>query len=258
MARSTEPLPPLRRVAVSEGIANAHKLYENVTQGAIVIGTTALSFATQKLLVNVRDFGAAGDAKQVSDGAMTNGSKTLTCSTSSPFASTDVGKWVRVTGADTAGADLFTTISGYTSSSVVTLLAQANTTVSSKVVVFGTDDAGAFQTALNALAGTGVSLQIPAGSYVIRGAGADGTPLTMPSNVTIEGNPGAVLVGLLRPTGQATQAVFVADKVDGSFSSTIYAANTPGTNTVQISTAPGGGIATLIGNIVSLRTASLS
>jgi polygalacturonase len=61
MARCTEPLPPNRNIAVSEGTTNAHALLAIVTQGAISLGTTPLSISAQKLVVSVRDFSAKGD-----------------------------------------------------------------------------------------------------------------------------------------------------------------------------------------------------
>jgi hypothetical protein len=61
MVRTTEPLPPLRRVAVSQGTVNAHCLFELVNQGAVVLGTTGIDFSSQKTAFNVRDFGAIGD-----------------------------------------------------------------------------------------------------------------------------------------------------------------------------------------------------
>lgn len=63
---------------------------------------------------------------------------TLTCSPSAPFSAGDVGKTIVVEGAGLAGADLFTTIEEYTSSSVVALAAGCGTTVAGTPVHFGT------------------------------------------------------------------------------------------------------------------------
>jgi len=90
------------------------------------------------------DFGFVGDLVTVFDGAMTSTSATLTCATSTPFASTDVGKRVTVARAGASGAQLTTTISAFTSSSVVTLAATAGTTTSGACgVSFGTDNTAA-------------------------------------------------------------------------------------------------------------------
>lgn len=96
-------------------------------------------------------YGAKGDGKVRSDGAMTSGSATLTCATSTPFASTDVGKVVMVKGAAATGVTtLVTTITGFTDSGHVTLGASASTTVSGAIVMWATDDTSAIQSAINA------------------------------------------------------------------------------------------------------------
>lgn len=71
-----------------------------------------------------------------SDGAMskTTNPQQLTMSTSHPFTPAMVGQTISVSGADLSGATLYTTISSYTSSSVVTLAIPALTTVSGATV----------------------------------------------------------------------------------------------------------------------------
>ncbi len=95
-------------------------------------------------------YGAKGDGKIVTDGAMTSGSAVLACTTSTPFASTDVGKYVLVWSAKTSSSYLFTQISGFTDSGHVTLNTTATNTVSGVGVLFGTDDTVAIQSAVNA------------------------------------------------------------------------------------------------------------
>jgi hypothetical protein len=107
---------------------------------------------------NVRNYGALGNTKQVI-GSINSGSHTLTI-TQSVFTSGDVGKAITVYGAGvsatvvmgvpTAITPLTTTISGYTSSTVVTLAAAATTTVSNPGttnVNYGTDDSTAIAAA---------------------------------------------------------------------------------------------------------------
>ncbi len=72
---------------------------------------------------------------KVSDGAITNGDKTYTSNTAQ-FTSGDVGKWIIVKGAGTAGADLSTTIASYTSAIEVELTDSASTTVTNAVTTF--------------------------------------------------------------------------------------------------------------------------
>ncbi|GEM_PF-4673540 len=81
-------------------------------------------------------------SEEINDGVMTSGSPTLTCNTSLPFVLGDVGKTIVVHGAGTSGADLITTITGYTSAGVVTLGANAATTVSNARVRFGLQSLG--------------------------------------------------------------------------------------------------------------------
>ena len=151
---------------------------------------------------NAKDFGAQGNGIQVSDGAMSASSSVLTCSTSQPFKSTDVGKSITVTNgtnlwneagvyADGTYQQLVTTITGYTSASQVTLAAPCTHAggVTGMNVLFGTDDTTALQNALAAAAASGGTLSIPQGVYcvsanlgasnasglIVQGAGATAT-----------------------------------------------------------------------------------
>jgi hypothetical protein len=99
----------------------------------------------------VSSYGAKGNGRLVTDGAMTSTQTTLTCATSTPFVSTDVGKSVLVQGAaSAASATLVATITGFTSASQVTLSAAAGATVAGAYVVFGTDDTTAINSAVTA------------------------------------------------------------------------------------------------------------
>lgn len=115
-------------------------------------GTLTASGGIGAWTFDVRDYGAVGDGQVVTDGAITSGQATLTCATSKPFKPSDVGKAIMVKGALTSGATtLVTTITGYTSSSVVTLGANAtNTIASGGMVMWATDDTAAIQSAINA------------------------------------------------------------------------------------------------------------
>ena len=130
---------------------------------------------------DVRLYGAKGDVRIVADGAMTIGSPTLTCATSTPFKSTDVGKRVTVEGA--GASKLFTTIAAFVSASAVTLVANAAATVSGAVARFGTDDTAAIQKAINAAATAGSFgyVSIPGGTYFVS------ANITYPSNCTLRG-----------------------------------------------------------------------
>lgn len=125
--------------------------------GALTAATAAATYSpvatsdTGPWVFNVATYGAKGDGKVRSDGAMTSGSAVLACATSTPFVSGDVGKKIMVKGAGVTGVTTLTaTISGYTDSGHVTLSASAGTTISGALVMFATDDTGAIQSAINA------------------------------------------------------------------------------------------------------------
>lgn len=95
-------------------------------------------------------YGAAGDGKVVTDGAMTSASATLT-SASANFQPGDVGKAVLVKGAGTFGVTtLVTTISARVSATQVTLASVAAFSVTSALVMWASDDSAEVQAAINA------------------------------------------------------------------------------------------------------------
>lgn len=96
-------------------------------------------------------YGAKGDGQAATDGAITSGQNILTCP-SAPFQASDVGKAIMVKGALASGATtLVTTITGFTSTSVVTLGANATATIASGgLVLWATDDTAAIQSAIQA------------------------------------------------------------------------------------------------------------
>jgi len=100
----------------------------------------------------VASYGAKGDGKIVTDGAMTSGSAILACTTSLPFAAGDAGvnKPIMVKGAGPAGVTtLLTTIQSFTDSGHVVLAATASTTITGATVMWASDDTAAFQGAVN-------------------------------------------------------------------------------------------------------------
>lgn len=81
----------------------------------------------------------------VTDGAINSGSKTLTCTTLTPFAvDYSVGEPITVYGAGTSGVNLNTWITAFTDSGHVTLADAAGTNVTSAIVEFGNVVAGTF------------------------------------------------------------------------------------------------------------------
>jgi hypothetical protein len=95
-------------------------------------------------------YGAKGDGKIALDGAISSGTNTLACTTSTPFAAGDVNKPIAIKGAGPAGVTtLVTTISGFTDSGHVTLTTNASATITGAQVMWATDDTSAFQQAIN-------------------------------------------------------------------------------------------------------------
>jgi len=138
--------------------------------GQVVMATspTAAQWATQPVdwLNVVTEFGAKADIRDLTACAITSGTNTLTCSTGN-FTAADVGKVAYVYGAGTAGAPLITTVAGFTSSTTITLTANAATTVASGNAFVGTDDTAAWQNALTAVPANGGVVYLPAGhSYI--------------------------------------------------------------------------------------------
>jgi len=135
-------------------------------------------FSTKQAHVfDVTAYGAFGNGRVVADGAMTSGSATLTCSTSAPFSSGDVGKSIVVKGAAATGVtSLVTTISGFTSATTVTLATTAATTVSGASVIWGTDDTAAIQAAVDAAeaylaaGSTHAQVYFPPRPFIVAGA----------------------------------------------------------------------------------------
>lgn len=110
------------------------------------------TMATQDMppdIFDVTSYGAVGDGKMASDGAMTAGSATLTCA-SGPFLPGDVGKAVIVLNAGALNETFSGTISAYVSPTQVTLSAIAGSTVSNMPVLWATDDTQEIQAAVNA------------------------------------------------------------------------------------------------------------
>jgi len=143
-------------------------------------------------IYNVKDFGAVGDGKRITDGAITSASHTFT-SAMAGFTAADVGKIIRVPGAGSSGHDMLTTISAFTNSTTVTLTSAAATTVSSDTVMYGTDNTSFFQAAIFA-----DSLNLGGKVYVPNGVYLFGGPLITSA---FGGNPNSQLYFPVAPQG---------------------------------------------------------
>jgi hypothetical protein len=110
-----------------------------------VVGDAAYQFRPET-------YGAVGNGRVVTDASM-SATTTLTCATSTPFVSTDVGKHVLVSAALGAYSPLHSTISSFTDSGHVVLANTATATTGGTpgaIMYFGTDDTAAIQSAINA------------------------------------------------------------------------------------------------------------
>lgn len=127
---------------------------------------------------DVTDYGAVGDAKVVTDGAMSAGSAVLT-SASGQFETGIVGKAIAVKGAATTGVTtLVGTVQSRQSATQVTLSVSnaSGGAVSGAQVVWGTDDTAAIQAAVDAAeaylaaGNTYAQVFLPPRPYIVAGA----------------------------------------------------------------------------------------
>jgi hypothetical protein len=153
------------------------------------------------------DFGAKGNGIQITDAVMTSGQITLTSGSNQFTPAMATGHIpVVVAGAGSSGSDLVTTIQSYTNAGSVTLLASAGSNVTGATATFGTDDAAAIQSAVNAAGIAGGTVTVPDGIYMIAGAlqttgGIYNAQITLP-NISRSVKPISIkIVGNTPPPG---------------------------------------------------------
>lgn len=150
---------------VADNTTDLQTAVNNLETGAnLPAATFTSSGAVKQTVYNVRDYGAVGNTKVVSDGAITSSTAILTSATAS-FTAADVGKQIAVMGAGTAAANLNTTILSLSNSTTVVLNANASTTVSGASVTYGTDDTTAVTSAITALNTAGGGVLLLPGNY---------------------------------------------------------------------------------------------
>jgi hypothetical protein len=133
-------------------------IYDSAISKWVYAGGGGASSASELSEFPVSAYGAKGDGRIVTDGAMTASGTTLTCATSTPFTPADVGKFVLVwkagplapSAAGGSNMHLFTHITAFTDSGHVTVNDAAVATVSGVGVLYGTDDTAAIQAAIDA------------------------------------------------------------------------------------------------------------
>lgn len=159
-------------------LGEAATMNVGTTAGTVAAGDDERFSAASPWVFDVTSYGAVGDVRTATDGAITSGTAILTCA-SGPFtaASIPVGKSIIVKGAAATGVtSLVTTILSRQSDTQVTLAANAATTVSGGLVIWGTDNTDAIQDAVDAaeayLAAGNTYAQVytPPQSFMIAGA----------------------------------------------------------------------------------------
>jgi hypothetical protein len=144
--------------------------------------------------IDVKDLGAKGDCRRVTDGAMTKGSTGLTSATAR-FTPADVGKPIYVLEAGAQkfpglgtvlGAPLSSRIVAVTDARTVTLADAAQQDVSGVSVTWGTDDSQAIQSAIDSLNQTGGTVFFPPGTYRVTYRGGAGLNVNG-SNIRLHG-----------------------------------------------------------------------
>jgi hypothetical protein len=181
--------------------------------------------AGSALTFNVKDSGAVGDLKAVTD-AVFNATTTVTSATAN-FVAGDVGKAFYGIGMGAAGADLATTIASRTNSTTIVLAAAATGSGSGKTAWYGTDDQAHVNTAIGLLNAAGRGrLYFPAsaGGYLVSGAT---TAITVPFTVLGDGSGAynnsfvatsyAFVSGVFTP--HATANLFTINALLGKFDS---------------------------------------
>lgn len=174
MGNPTITVPPVGTSGATVPLLNANNTFSgtNTFTNAVIDFTQSNSSFQETLatklnrILDVKDYGAAGNGAFKVDGAITSGSHTLT-SASSTFAVSDIGKVIRVVGAGSTSSLLETTISAYISPTSVTLTVAAGTSVTGATFIYGTDDTASIQAAIIQGQNTGLQVKIPTGLYLV-------------------------------------------------------------------------------------------
>lgn len=121
--------------------------------------------------VNVKDYGATGDARRVTDAVTTSGSAIVTSATAA-FTSADVGKTVWVAETDASAPyghkGIYGTVVSRDSATQITVSANATRTISSGgYLIIGTNDTTACKAAVVAALANGKRLTFPGGGYIL-------------------------------------------------------------------------------------------
>lgn len=148
--------------------------------GTLLVGQAALVRAADRSVTDA-PYRAVADMKLLPDAAIEGGAKLLT-SAAAAFAPADVGKAILIVGVANGGGVLATTIVGVPDRHHANLRDAAATTAHGATATYGTDNTGAFQSALDASGkASGGLVDVPTGAYLIVGT------LTVPRFVRLHG-----------------------------------------------------------------------
>ena len=191
-------------------------------------GTGAVSTTVQTKLrqwISPEDYGAVGDANEITDASINAGSNVLTTATGH-FVASDVGKRISVWGAGSGNYSLVATIATFTSSSSITLSTNASTSVSGVVAQYGTDDWQALQNAVTYLYSLGGgTLKAPRNYFICRGVNGNSEfnqfncAFQYCSNINFDFSGGGVYGTLSFNTnnGAATVKTYNTEVINGTF-----------------------------------------
>jgi hypothetical protein len=138
---------------------------------------------------NVIDFGARGDAIQTLASCVSN-STLVSLETTNTLSGADVGKLIELFGAGvptsgTNAQDLIAYILSVTNGNLAIISVAPHITATNLNCTFGTQNAGAFQSCVNACTGSNAVISIPAGRYLMVPPQVLETNFVMSSSATI-------------------------------------------------------------------------
>lgn len=195
-------------------LGNAAVRNVGTTAGTVAAGDDPRFTAAAPWVFDVTEYGAVGDVRFVTDGAMSSGSATLTSATAVFTAGADENKYVMVKGAAANGiTTLIAQINTVNSPTSVTLSAvnSSGGAVSGAIVAIATDDTAAIQAAIDAAeaylnAGhTYAQVYFPPRAYGIAG----------PLNNTKSGN-GQLVFGVYAMASVKKSLEFASDVTSGA------------------------------------------
>ena len=177
------PAPILRRILIALAVAS-------LLTAPRLVSAEAGSLPW----VNVKDFGAKGDCRRVSDGTIHKDS-TQFISGAGRFTKADIGRPIYILQAgsqnisglgEILGAPLSSRIVAVIDASTVTLADAAKQDVFAAQACWGADDSAAIQQAIDSLAATGGTVYFPEGCYRVTYRGGPGIQVAY-SNIHLQG-----------------------------------------------------------------------